>query len=209
VRLGLTLLCLVLACRPKPPAEHRSEAALGRPLAEAPVIREATVVAFWLVASDTLAEGHGADLLDDFRSYTAQVAPLLDQQGIALVATTADSLIVELENGPTRTIRLSGLDYPFGYVLVEPGYPESILTGVSTDEELLDQVTWYFGLDEAADSTGGRRRVVWYRVPQFRFPSSECGAGGPESALDTRNLELGTRYSVSQHLSHPRREGAG
>jgi hypothetical protein len=38
-------------------------------------------------------------------------------------------------------------------VLVEPGYPETILTGVSTDDELLEQVSWYFGLDDEADST--------------------------------------------------------
>jgi hypothetical protein len=166
VRLGLTMLCLVLACRPHQPvrAAGHGSAALRKPLTEAPVIRTATVVAFWLPASDTLAEGDGADLLDDFRSCTAQVAPLLDEQGIELVATTADSLIVELENGPSRTIRLSGLDYPFGYVLVEPGYPESILTGVSTDDELLDQVTWYFGLDEEADSSRARGRVVRLRA---------------------------------------------
>ncbi len=162
MRLGLILLCLMLACHPSTPARP---ARTGRvegpePPAAAPVIREATVVAFWLPATDTLAEGSGADLLDDFRSYTAQVAPMLDDQGIALVTTTADSLIVELENGPSRIIRLSGLDYPFGYVLVEPGYPESILTGVSTDEELLDQVTWYFGLDEDADSSRAGGRIV-------------------------------------------------
>jgi hypothetical protein len=114
----------------------------------APIVTEPTVVAFWLPSSDTLAGGEGADLLDDFRSYTARVAPSLADADIALVATTADSIIVELEGGPRRVIVLRGLDYPFGYVLVEPGYPETILTGVSTDDELLEQVDWYFGLDE-------------------------------------------------------------
>ena len=117
------------------------------------------MVAFWLPASDTLKAGEGADLLDDFRSYTGLVAPLLDQQGIKLETTTADSLIVDLENGPRRIIRLSGLDFPFGYVLVEPGYPETILTGVSTDDELLEQVSWYFGLDEQSDSTDSTATV--------------------------------------------------
>ena len=141
-------------------AEQDSLPTSPRPLTEAPVITTASVVAFWLPASDTLKRGEGADLLDDFRSYTALVAPLLDQQGIPLIATTADSLVVTLEHGPRRIIRLSGLDYPFGYVLVEPGYPETILTGVSTDDELLDQVTWYFGLDEEAGDSGGKGRVV-------------------------------------------------
>ncbi len=142
-----------LACRPGPQRTvRRDSVATARALEEAPVVREPTVVAFWLPASDTLTPGEGADLLDDFRAYTGVVSPLLDEQGIALVTTTADSIVVELENGPRRIIRLSGLDYPFGYVLVEPGYPETILTGVSTDDELLEQVSWYFGLDEDSDS---------------------------------------------------------
>ena len=41
------------------------------------------------------------------------------------------NLVVEIEGGPRRVIMLTGLDYPFGYVLVEPGFPETILTGVS------------------------------------------------------------------------------
>jgi hypothetical protein len=162
VRPTFLLVCLIAAaCRPAPPrSDRRNAPPPPRLLEEAPLIREPTVVAFWLPASDTLKRGEGADLLDDFRSYTGLVAPLLEEQGIALTTTTADSLIVELENGPRRIIRLSGLDYPFGYVLVEPGYPETILTGVSTDDELLEQVTWYFGLDEESDSTDSRGRVV-------------------------------------------------
>ena len=163
MRSTFLLACLVAAaCGPGPkPAVRRGTAqSPARPLAEAPLIREPTVVAFWLPASDTLQPGEGGDLLEDFHSYTDLVAPLLEEQGITLATTTADSLIVELENGPRRVIRLSGLDYPFGYVLVEPGYPETILTGVSTDDELLEQVTWYFGLDEESDSTESRRRVV-------------------------------------------------
>lgn len=163
MRPSFLLVCFIAAaCRPSPPRSERRSVAVPtteRPLQEAPVIREPTVVAFWLPATDTLRPGAGADLLDDFRSYTGMVAPLLDQQGIKLETTTADSLIVELENGPRRIIRLSGLDYPFGYVLVEPGYPETILTGVSTDDELLEQVSWYFGLDEDADSTDTTRTV--------------------------------------------------
>lgn len=166
MRSTLLLACLLLAsCRPGlPRSERKSATPPDEPLEEAPLILEPTVVAFWLPASDTLKQGEGADLLDDFRAYTGLVAPLLEQQGIALVPTTADSLIVQLENGPRRIIRLSGLDYPFGYVLVEPGYPETILTGVSTDDELLEQVSWYFGLDEEADSTDAPSvvRTSWY-----------------------------------------------
>lgn len=153
----LLIAVAAVACRPAPSRQERRQEPVApgtRAIEEAPVIREATVVAFWLPASDTLKPGDGADMLDDFRAYTGVVSPLLDQQGIKLETTTADSIVVELENGPRRVIRLSGLDYPFGYVLVEPGYPETILTGVSTDDELLEQVSWYFGLDEDADSSG-------------------------------------------------------
>jgi hypothetical protein len=136
---------------------HRDSSGALRPLAAAPVITEPTVVAFWLAASDTLQPGAGADLLDDFRSYTSLVGPDLEEAGVALVATTSDSVIVQIENGPRRVIMLGGLDYPFGYVLVDPGMPETILTGVSTDEELMDQVDWYFGVDDAEpDSTPGQ-----------------------------------------------------
>jgi hypothetical protein len=162
------VLAIVAACRPAAPARRsplaaRSDSAEGgleHPLARPPVITEATVVAFWLKATDTLKAGQGADLLDDFRNYTALVAPLLKEQDIALVATTADSVIVEMDSGPQRVIMLAGLDYPFGYVLVEPGYAETILTGVSTDDELLDQVDWYFGTDDEDDSTSDGTRVV-------------------------------------------------
>jgi hypothetical protein len=135
----------------------RPDSAAIRTLAEAPVVREPSVVAFWLPASDTLRQGAGADLLDDFRSYTALVAPDLEEAGITLIATTADSLIVETSGGQRRVVMLGGLDYPFGYVLVDPGMPETILTGVSTDDELMDQVDWYFGTDEVEpDSVPGQ-----------------------------------------------------
>lgn len=159
LRYSALLGCLLLsACHPRRPASAaRPDSTAIRALAEAPVVREPSVVAFWLAASDTLRQGEGADLLDDFRSYTALVAPDLDDAGITLVATTADSVIVETSGGKRRIVMLSGLDYPFGYVLVDPGMPETILTGVSTDDELMDQVDWYFGVDEEEpDSAPGQ-----------------------------------------------------
>ena len=187
LRLSLSSLLLIAACRP---GDHPGLAgrapALANPLAEAPVIRKSTVVAFWLRASDTLPGGKGADLLDDFRSYTARVAPALEDAGIAMVATTADSIIVDLTGGPRRVIGLNGLDYPFGYVLVEPGYPESILTGVSTDDELLDEVNWYFRLDDQGNDS---------------LPGQEVSARGPPgragSARPPRTACAETRYSAA------------
>lgn len=202
VRSRLFLLAIAaIACRagPSRPERRDSVTATGRAIEEAPVIREATVVAFWLPASDTLKSGQGADLLDDFRAYTGAVSPLLDQQGIKLETTTADSIVVVLENGPSRVIRLSGLDYPFGYVLVEPGYPETILTGVSTDDELLEQVSWYFGLDEEADSAeaGVVRTSVSEHFPHPRRQEGrgegllqEGGVGQEAAVLENRVVRV-------------------
>jgi hypothetical protein len=174
-RLVLTLLSLC-ACRSTPPLRRTAgDSVPERQLAAAPVIRGPTVVAFWLAATDTLAEGAGLDLLDDFRAYTALVAPELEAADITLATTTADSIVVELEGGPRRVIALRGLDYPFGYVLVEPGFPETILTGVSTDEELLEQVDWYFGNDEEDDGAAPRHQV---RAPS-PSPRRRAGPGHP------------------------------
>jgi hypothetical protein len=132
------------------------------------VIRKPTVVAFRLPAADTLRGSLAEGLIADFRSYTALAAPRLDEMGLALVATTSDSIVVELAGGPRRVIMLGGLDFPFGYVLVEPGYPEAILTGVSTEDELLEQADWYFGSDEEEAPDSMPERVTW-------------GSGGPEA----------------------------
>ena len=171
----------------------------GRPRAQAPIVTEATVVAFWLPASDTLA-GDGADLLDDFRAYTAQVAARLKEADIALVATTADSIIVELDGGPRRVIPLGGLDYPFGYVLVEPGFAETILTGVSTEDELLEQVNWYVGLDDDVGETPGGRVVSSPasrgHAASVRRAGTACG-GIRCLAADRHAIAVQRRYSLS------------
>jgi hypothetical protein len=115
------------------------------------VVQKATLVVFWLPASDTLASADGADMLDDFRYYTSAAAPWFEDQGIPVVTTNADTIVVEAEGAPRRIIMLSGLDYPFGYVLVDPGYPEEILTGVMTDDELVDEADGYFGSNDDSD----------------------------------------------------------
>jgi hypothetical protein len=167
------LLCvsLGLACRAAPAARARHDSIAGAELSGAPVIRGPSVVAFRLLAADTLA-GAGGDLLDDFRAYTELAAPALGKMGVALVVTSSDSLVVERPDGPRRVVMLGGLDFPFGYVLVEPGYPETILTGVSTEEELLEQVDWYFGVnEERPDSLPGRVTGGWAAGPGSQWPT--------------------------------------
>jgi hypothetical protein len=114
-------------------------------------VGDPAVVVFWLRAADTLAEADRASAFDDLRYYTAQVDSVLAANSILLLATRSDTLYVTLPNHTRRMILLSGLDYPFGYVFVDPGGPERILTGVYSDDDLLDELRAYF--DFADDST--------------------------------------------------------
>lgn len=168
------LVPLCLACRAGAPPAADAAATEPPELGSAPVVTGPTVVAFRLGGADTLEAEDGAGLLGDFRDYTALVAQDLADAEIALVATTADSIIVRRsDDGPRRVIMLAGLDYPFGYVLVEPGYPELILTGVQTDEELLDQVDAYFGNDDTGVDDVPLTRVRRLR----RGPPPPAGPG--------------------------------
>lgn len=124
------------------------------------VITTPSVVLFWLRAADTLSGGDQAETFDDLKYYTAQVAPALAASGIQLVATNAETVYVSLPlpNATRRTILLSGLDYPYGYLLVDPGGPERILTGVYEDEDLMDELRAYFDLPD--DSTSAPPRAT-------------------------------------------------
>jgi hypothetical protein len=150
----LFLILLLGACRSAPPRAARQVAG------ESGEVRAATVIAFTLQAADSLTGDGAREKLREFDAYTDLVFPMLEEQGIAVRSTHSDSLVVVLENGPTRTIMLRGLDYPYGYVLVEPGFAETILTGVVTDEELLEEASYYFGLDDDSPEDEQRRQVV-------------------------------------------------
>src|SRR5215813_11113840 len=109
---GLLVLVLTACGR----AEHRRDVglrSLGTEHQSPVVVRKATLVVFWLPASDTLGSADGADLLDNFRYYTAAAAPWFRDQGIPVVTTNADTIIVEAQGAPRRVIMVSGLDYPF------------------------------------------------------------------------------------------------
>jgi hypothetical protein len=117
------------------------------------VIANPAVVVFWLRAADTLAADDRDTAFADLRSYTADVAGYLATNDIRLLATHSETLYVELPSRRRRTILLSGLDYPFGYVLVDPGGPERILTGVYAGDDLLDELRAYFDLPDDSAST--------------------------------------------------------
>ncbi len=122
------------------------------------VITEPSVVLFWLRAADTLGSDDRTDTFDDLKYYTEQVAPALEAGGIKLLATNADTVYVSTPDSKRRTILLSGLDYPYGYLLIEPGGPERILTGVYADQDLMDELRAYFDLPD--DSTSAQPRVT-------------------------------------------------
>jgi hypothetical protein len=122
------------------------------------VVAEPSVVLFWLRAADTLAADNRADTFDDLKYYTEQIAPALEAGGIKLLATNAETVYVALPNHTRRAILLSGLDYPYGYLLIDPGGPERILTGVYPDEDLLEELRVYFDLPD--DTTTAQPRVA-------------------------------------------------
>jgi hypothetical protein len=122
------------------------------------VVDDAAVVVFWLRDADTLSTGDQTAAFDDLRYSTDQVAPALAANGIALLATRSDTLYITLPDQRRRMILLSGLDFPYGYVLVDPGGPERILTGVYADDDLLDELRAYFDLSE--DSTSAVPRAA-------------------------------------------------
>src|SRR6266545_1903650 len=128
------------------------------------VISEPTVVVFWLAGADTLSADDQAEALDELNYTTEGIAPTLSRHNIKLVPTNSDTIYVTLPNRQRRMILLSGVDYPFGYVLVQPGTAERILAGLYDDDELLDEVEAYFDLPSSADSTAkGPRISTWRR----------------------------------------------
>jgi hypothetical protein len=171
----MLLALLAFSCRSRPPLAHSRHGLVHAPpvrghdslelrdsgrsaLRRPRVITAPTLIVFWLGATDTLSAGDASSAYDDLTYYTDQVAAELKQAGIAIVPTTADTVFVE---GPThhrRMVVLSGLDYPYGYVLLDPGGPERILTGIYSDDDLLDEIEAYFNID--SDSTAVTPRVA-------------------------------------------------
>jgi hypothetical protein len=124
------------------------------------VITEPTLVVFWLAGADTLSADDQAQALDELNYTTEGISSTLARHNIKLVPTNSDTIYVALPNRQRRMILLTGVDYPFGYVLVQPGTAERILAGVYSDDELLDEVDAYFDLPPSADSTAKGPRIA-------------------------------------------------
>ncbi|HTL05941.1 MAG TPA: hypothetical protein VL241_09350 [Gemmatimonadales bacterium] len=154
---GLLLLAVLAgsSCRPAKPAA-------GTPAmrVEPPVVTEAAVVAFWLARADTLPEATRSEVRERFRRSNAQVGQYLSDTDIGLVATVNDSVVVSLAGGPRRVLTLVGLDYPYGYVLIDPGYAEEYHTGIPEEADLEAAIDDYFGLEDPAPPSRHRIALV-------------------------------------------------
>jgi len=186
---GPMILLAATACQaPKPAlssARSGADSAFASP--EAPVLTDASVVAFWLSAADTVPDTERAEARELFRRSNALVARYLDDTDIALVATVNDTVVVALAGGKRRVLTLVGLDFPYGYVLVEPGYAEEYHTGVPEAADLEAAIDDYFGLDDPSPSPRHRIAQRGSRDPAALLDILSCGREG--SALRTRNLD--------------------
>ena len=123
------------------------------------LVTERTVIVFWLAAADTFPAADQAEALDELNFSTDRIAPALARANIKLLPTNSDSIYVALPNRQRRLILLSAVDYPFGYVLVEPGTAERVLAGLYDDAELLDEIEAYFDLPPLVDSVSSGPRI--------------------------------------------------
>ena len=170
-RYVLLALALTLACRGGGQPSHqtattdRADLGLRDPkdstdsVLKAPrLITGPSVVVFWLAEADTLSPDDAAAAYDELTAATEGVLDALTAFDIRLLPTNSETVYVALPNHKRRPILLSGLDYPFGYVLIEPGSPERLLTGVYEQDELMDELRAYFDLPE--DTTRAKPKVT-------------------------------------------------
>lgn len=147
-----TLLALALAaCGAERPGRAAPGVPAGRSLtpgASVAVLTDAAVVAFWLKAADTIPAEARRRVREEFRRSNAAVADYLSDTDVGIVATVNDTVIVQLASGERRLVMLSGLDFPYGYILIEPGYPEEFHTGLVGDGDLESAIDDYFGLED-------------------------------------------------------------
>lgn len=139
----------------------------------------ATVVLFWTTSADTFSASLRDEAAADLKASGGWAADYLRDYNVAIVATHARGVYVNAPGGVRRFIDFRGLDYPFGFVLIDPGYPERFLTGLVGEDDLRDELVDYFDLEEG-DSTS----VLRTRAPagpartSSREASSAVGANG-------------------------------
>ncbi len=111
------------------------------------VVTGRAVVLFWLSSADTLSADSAAVAMEELRATASDLGEVLGRYDVALLATSSSQLIIGGPGRPRRPLSLDGLDYPWGVVLVDPGFPEQIITG-PVDAEALEDLVWtYFDLE--------------------------------------------------------------
>ena len=134
-------------------------------------VDSATVVLFWTAAVDSLDATAREEAAAELRATAAWAGDYLESYEIPLHATHAHGVMVRPPTGGRRFVDFRGLDYPFGFVLIEPGYPEQFLTGLVTEADLRDAMIDYFDLEE--DDSSGVFRTGW---PLGRASTSSSAA---------------------------------
>jgi hypothetical protein len=140
-------------CRSETP---RPSAKVPVPVEAAAVVRKSTVIAFWLPVADTLRPKELRRAREQFRRSNQVVANYLQDTDITLIATVKDTVVIHLQGGATRLVMLSGLDFPYGYLFIEPGYAEEFHTGPTSEDDIENALDDYFGL-EPPDSSPPHR----------------------------------------------------
>lgn len=126
-----------------------------------PVIVEPTVVAFWLSGTDTLPAPEARQTRTDFQRIAGEIARYLSDTDVRLVRTASDTVVVQLAGGVQRMVMLSGLDFPYGFVLIDPGYAEEFHTGMDLLADLKDAIADYFGLADNQTRPRPRHRIAF------------------------------------------------
>ena len=126
-----------------------------------PVLVEPTVVAFWLSSTDTLPQPEARQTRIDFQRLVGEVARYLSDTDVRFVRTASDTVVIQLAGGVQRMVMLSGLDFPYGFVLIDPGYAEEFHTGVDLLVDLEDAIADYFGLDDTQRESRPRHRIAF------------------------------------------------
>lgn len=150
-----------IGCRPESRPQGAPAQVAGRTLApgsSVAILTDAAVVAFWLTSADTIPTEARHRVREEFRRSNQAIAGYLSDTDVGIVATVNDTVMVQLQNGARRLVMLSGLDFPYGYLFVEPGYAEEFHTGLVGDDALESAIDDYFGLED--DTPEPRHRIA-------------------------------------------------
>jgi len=159
--LGAVLFAAAGCSRGSAPAPGAAGADATTPLTRAvPVVVQPTVVAFWLRGSDTIPRAEARAARTEYLRLVEEVSKYLSDTDVQFAPVEDDTIVVQLAGGIQRIIMLTGLDYPYGFVLIDPGYAEEFHTGLDLLEDLEDAIVDYFGLDDGQREARPKHRIA-------------------------------------------------